>query len=383
LRSSLLGAQIAVCMVLLIPAALLMRGLYASHVAEPGFAYNGVAVVSVDLRGAYDNEKSAAFRRELIDRAAALPAVDSVSEAGRAPLSPGRTGTMFRLPEQREMQEIDFNTVSPDYFSVLDIPIVHGRTFSFAESQKGSDAVIVTESTARRFWPGQDPVGQTFIMGGGRGQQVPMRIIGVARDAQVRQVGEIPTSYMYMPAGPGSRTRLTLLVRSKTDFASTAASMHALARDLDPALVFRVNPLEKNLQVWQTISRLVTSLSIALAALALIIASVGLYGVVSYVVRRRVREVGIRMALGATTAQVQGMILKQAMWPVTVGAVAGMAGAAAVSRLLEGVLFGISALDPLAFIAAPLFLFGVAVFASLEPARRAARLDPMVTLRYE
>jgi predicted permease len=384
LRAGLLSAQVAVCMLLLIPAALLMHGLYAAQIVEPGFAFQNVTVVSVDLRGAnYDGEKAAAFRRALMDRAAALPGVDSVAQAARTPLSPGRTGTMFRLPERQDMNEIDFNVVSSGYFSLVEIPIVRGHAFSDAESQKGSDAVILTEATARRFWPGEDPVGKTLIMGRGRGQSMPLTIVGIAKDAQIRQVGEIPSSYMYLPSTSDSETRLTLLIRSNADFVSTAASVRALAQSLDPLLVFRVNRLEENLNYWQTMSGLATSLSTSLAVLALVIASIGLYGVVSYIVSRRVREVGIRMALGATAGQVQGMILKQAMWPVVIGAAVGIAGAAAVSRILEAVLFGVSAFDPIAFIAAPLFLFGVAIFASLAPARRAARVDPMATLRYE
>jgi ABC-type antimicrobial peptide transport system permease subunit len=167
------------------------------------------------------------------------------------------------------------------------------------------------------------------------------------------------------------------------DFASTATAIRAAARAVDPGVVVRVNRLEENIAFWQTLSRLVTSLSASLGLLALLLASIGVYGVVSYVVSRRLREVGIRMALGATTAKVQSMIVRQAMRPVLIGMSIGIIAAAAVSRLLEGVLFGISAFDPIAFIVAPLFLLSVATVATLVPARKALRLDPMDTLRYE
>ena len=226
---------------------------------------------------------------------------------------------------------------------------------------------------------------RTLYMGvGGGAGWLPLEVIGVAKDAEITRIAETPSSYMYLPAGSRSqRGRQQLLVRSRTDFSSTASAIQSFARELDPGLVVRVNRLEENLDYWRTISRFATSMSASLGALALLIASIGVYGVVSYVVSRRRREVGIRLVLGATTPQVQRMIVKQTLRPVVIGMVVGIAAAAAVSRILGAVLFGVSAFDPIAFVVAPLFVLVVALAASVAPARKAMRVDPMSALRYE
>jgi putative ABC transport system permease protein len=172
----------------------------------------------------------------------------------------------------------------------------------------------------------------------------------------------------------------SLLVRSRTDFATLAPVVRSTARDLAPGLVVGVNRLEDNLNFWRTVSRLVAGLSGSLSLLALLLASIGVYGVVSYVVSRRLRELVIRMMLGASTRDVEGMILRQTLRPVAIGVVIGIAGGAAASQILKSVLFGISPFDPIAFIGAPLFQLTVAAAASLLPTRRALMLDPMTTL---
>ena len=262
---------------------------------------------------------------------------------------------------------------------------MRGRNFTDADMADTSRSVIVTEATATRYWPGQEPVGQTLYMSvGGGAEWVPLTVIGVAKDAQITRIAETVSSYMYLPAAPRTqRGRQQLLVRSRMDFTSTASAVGAFARDLDPGLAVRVNRLEENLDYWRTISRFATSLSVSLGVLALLIASVGVYSVVSYVVSRRMREVGIRMVLGATGFEVQRMIVKQTLRPVLIGMLAGIAAAAAVSQILDAVLFGISAFDPIAFVAAPLFVLVIAGAASVVPTRKTACVDPISTLRYE
>jgi ABC-type antimicrobial peptide transport system permease subunit len=243
--------------------------------------------------------------------------------------------------------------------------------------------VIVTESTARKFWPAEDPVGKTLRMASAKNQQAMCEIVGVAKDAQVSSVGETDTMYIYTLAGESDQRGAQLLVRSAVDFPTTAAGIRAAMHELDRNLVVNVNRLEDNLDFWRSLSRLAASLSGSLGALALLLASIGVYGVVSYGVSRRLREVGIRMVLGANAREVLTMVLRQAMRPVLAGAAIGLAASAAVSRILSGVLFGVSALDPIAFLLAALFLLLVAIAASLVPALRATRVDPLTTLRYE
>jgi predicted permease len=385
LRSTLIALQVAVCMVLLISAGLLLRALYSAQTTDPDFDYRNVAAVSFDLPGRnYEDEgKVVAFQQRLQARMGALPGVDAVAQVSKIPLSPGRHQTMFRLPRQDLWHEINTNTVSPGYFSLIAIPIVRGRTFTAADLQDSSRAAIITEATARRYWPGEDPVGQTLVMGLGPNAEVALEIVGVAKDAQVSQIAEIDSSYMYLPAGRQAQRGLDLLVRSQLDFAALASAIRGSVREIDPGLVVRVARLEENLEFWRTGSRLIAGLSGSLSVLALVLASIGVYGVVSYVVSRRRREVGIRMTLGATPRSVQGLILRQTLRPVVIGMFLGIAAAALATRILESVLYGIDPVDPITFVGAPLFLLGVAGAATLLPTREALKVDPMITLRYE
>jgi predicted permease len=387
LQGTLVGTQVAVCMVLMVSAGLLLRGLYATQTVEPGFTYENVAVASFDLTGAgYDAAEAAAFQRQLKERVEALPGIEAVAQVLRTPLSGGSMAWMARLPGQEQVFPIGFNTASPDYFSLVGIPIVRGRTFTDAELAAESGAMIVTEATARRFWPDREPIGQTLtLMVGGT---VEYRVVGVAKDAQITGIGEIVSDYVYLPAGyfsvgPVSQAGLQLLARSSIDFAATAAGIRAAAAELDPGLVVRVTPLEANLEIWRSLAGLASTLSTSLGALALVLAAVGVYGVVAYAVGRRVREIGIRIALGASARSVVALMLKRTMRPVVVGAVIGIVAAAGASRILSTVLFGVSPLDPLGLGAATLFVLGIALTAGFLPARRAARIDPTTTLRYE
>jgi MacB-like periplasmic core domain/FtsX-like permease family len=288
--------------------------------------------------------------------------------------------TTSRRTGEEAAHDVDFNPVSPEYFSLVRIPIVQGRTFTSDELEETPRAVIVTEATARRYWPGQDPIGRSIVLGS---TDVPLQIVGIAKDAQVSNVAQTESSYIYLPAGSPAERGLTMLVRSRVDFDTLATGIRAVTQALDPTLVVRVAPLQENLDYWRAGSRVIASLSRSLGLLALILACGGVYGVVSYVVARRRREVGIRMALGATDRDVRSLILRQTLRPVAGGVLVGAIGAAAASRTLESVLFGVSPFDPVAFIGAPLFLFGAAALATLLPLRQAMKVDPISTLRSE
>lgn len=209
-----------------------------------------------------------------------------------------------------------------------------------------------------------------------------LEIVGVARDAVVSTVPEVASSYMYLPASLSTRG-LGLMVRSQGDVAALTTGIRGVVQGLDSTLLPRVYRLQDPLDVWRAGSRTIAILSGGLSVLALVLASVGVYGVVAYVVSRRRREVGIRLTLGATRRDVQRLILRQTLRPVAIGAAIGMAGAAAASRVLQGVLFGISPLDPIAFAGAAICLIAVAAVATLIPTRAALEVDPMTTLRYE
>jgi predicted permease len=375
IRGTLVGGQIALCTMLLIPAGLLSRALYAAYTFDPGFEHRNVAVVSIDLRGPrYEESNAAVFHEQWLERARALPGVESMAPAHRIPLSPGRSQSTFRLGDEPEGQVVDVNTVSPDFFSVLGLPIVRGRVFTNGEI----DAVLVTESTARRYWPGQDAVGRSITMDNRRRQ-----IVGIVRDAQVSQAQDAISSFMYLPATRRTQRRISVLARTAVDFDGFAAAVRAETSRLDPHLVVNVQRLSDNLGLLQTLSQIIASVAGILSLLALGLAATGIYGVVAYVVSRRRREVGVRMALGAGAGDVQRLILRQTLRPVAIGMVIGVAVAAATVRLLHSVLFGVSPYDPVAFIGAPLLMLAIAAAAAFVPTRRAMRLNPMSVLRAE
>jgi predicted permease len=395
LRGTLVGVQVALCMALMIGAGLLLRGLQATYSVDPGFDYRDVGYISFEgrLRAAgYGADQAAAFQQRLLDEVQALPSIEAVAYAMRAPLAGDRTGTRIRLPGEGadEYRVGEENRVRPGFFSVLGLPIVSGRTFTDSEvasAPGGADTrpAIVTEATARNLWPEGDAIGRTLLREEIAfenetvvRQDVTLQIVGVVADAQLTALGRVDPYYVYEPGGESA-----LFVKSRGDFAATVSSIGAVVRGLDPSLVLRVLPLQANIGWWRGVSGTVTTLAAALGVLALVLSAVGIYGVVAYSVTRRYREIGIRMALGARVPDVVGTILRQSLRPVVVGAVVGLAAAIAVSRVLSRVLFGVSPSDPVGFGGAVLLVLGVAITAGLLAARPATRTDPMETLRYE
>jgi predicted permease len=375
----LVAVQVAVCMVLMLVTGLVLRGLYHVQTIEPGFTMQGINTVTLDLTSqGYSEERAPAFQQKLKERLRALPGVDALAQCVVTPLSDNHWQTQFQLEGNSESRDIELNYVSPGYLSILGIPIVRGRDFTEREMTDNSPVVIVTEATARKFWPGRDPIGQT-----GRLDNRIVEVIGVATDASVSKPSQPHPIFLYAPAGPTEQIKLTTLVHSSLPTGIASKEIRDAAQALDPDLLVEVSPLDANLEVWRTPSIIVATTGTVLGALALCIASLGLFGMVSYGVTRRLREIGIRMALGAKGSDVRNMIVRQALRPVIIGVVIGIVACAAVSKVISAVLFGVSAHDPFAFVAAPLFLLLIALIACYLPARRAMRLDPMKILRHE
>jgi len=360
---------------LLIPAGLLSRALYAAYTFDPGFDDDRVAMITIDLRGPrFEKGNATIFHDQWVDRIKALPGVEDVATARRFPLSPGRSQTTFQLDSDPDGHVVDVNTVSPNFFSVLNLPIIRGRTFADGEL----DAAIVTESTARRYWPGEDAIGHAINMDGKR-----RSIIGIAKDARVSQAQAAMSSYMYLPAASSRPQSVSVLARTREDFTRFAAAVRAETSRMDPGLVVTVRPLSDNLGLLQLLSRVTASVAGAVSLLALGLAAIGIYGVVSYVVSRRKREVGVRIALGADARDVQGLILRQTLRPVVIGVPVGVAMAAAIVQVLRSVLFGVSPYDPVAFVGAPILMLAIAAAAAFLPTRSATRIDLISVLRSE
>ncbi|HUF71402.1 MAG TPA: ABC transporter permease [Gammaproteobacteria bacterium] len=382
LRGTLIGVQVALCMALMIAAGLLVRGLYATYTVDPGFDYRNVAWMSLALQDAgYSAEETDLMRDRLMQEVATLPGVEAVAYAMQEPLGDDRMGFPVGLPggSEFELRRAEFNPVTADFFSVFGIPILRGRTFTDAEiasagSEDSARPVIVTESTARNFWADADPIGQTLLLNDDAAE-----VVGVVADAQVSALGQVDPYYVYGPA----RTSEVLFVRSRLDLGATASALRAAARAVDPALTLQVRSVEDNVAYFRGVSGMVTTLGAGLGVLALVLASVGIYGVVSYAVTRRYREIGIRMALGARARNVLGLIIRQTMRPVAIGAVIGIALAVALSGVLSGVLFGVSPTDPIGLVGAALIVLAIAFASGIVAARPATGTDPSIALRCE
>ena len=386
LQATLVGVQIATTMVLMVGVGLLLRGLAATQTTDPGFEMPGIVIASYDLAGGgYDPTEAVAFQRRLLDEVRGLPAVETAAQAVTEPLNPDAESTGIRLPaeERAQFRQANWNAVTRDYFDVVGIPIVRGRAFEDVDMQDGSAVTIVTESTARNFWPNQDPIGQRLLMPLGPDQDVALEVIGVASDAQVTSLGQVAPYYVYLPASERAAQSMRLVVKSRSDFTSTAEAIRAAAQRLDAGLAVQVSPLDANLEYWRRLSGVVTGLTGSLGLLALTLGAVGIYGVVAYFVGRRTREIAIRVALGARPGNVLAMILRRTMLPVVIGAAVGLAAAVGVSRLLSSVLFGVSPFDPIGIGAAALFVLCVAFAAGFLPGRGATRRQPLAALHYE
>jgi predicted permease len=381
LRGALVGVQVALSMVLMIATGLLLRGLYATYTIDPGFTYSGISFLSFGT----DYGPATLLNQRLMDQVAALPGVEAVAFASQTPLGESMMGGAVRRPgESKQTQRLaEFDAVTPGYFSLLDIPIVRGRNFTDAESanagrQSGPQPVIISETAARTLWGGRDPLGQRLLQDDLRGGDNLLEVVGVAADAQLTALGTL-VPYIYNVRQPGG----VLLVKSRADFAATASGIRSIVRASDPSAAFRVLPLEANVVWWRGVSGMVTTVGAGLGILALVLASVGIYGVVSFAVSRRSREIGIRMALGATALDALGAILRQALRPVVIGAVIGIVMANGVSRILSSVLFGVSPADPIGLGGAALLVCAVALAAGVMAARPVTRADPTATLRCE
>lgn len=390
LRSFLVGAQVAVCMLLLLAAGLLLHGLYIAQTGTPGFRMKNIETVAFDLSSAgYTQQRAAAFQQQLGERLSALPGVDEVVRVLSIPLGNSHNGTDFsNVPNGFNRHGVEFNNVSANFFHVLGIRVLQGRTFTDAEERTGAHVVILSQSTARWFFPTRNPIGQ-LLRGGDVAIRkfVEWRVVGVVADAQVAHLGNSVEWYLYEPAGPLQQPNLSVMVHSVVANPTIGKEIDAVVGSLDPALNVTVGPLSGTLEFWREPARVVSVFSMILGMLALLLASLGIYGMVSYGVSRRVREIGIRMALGADNRDVMRLVIRQAMVPVLAGALIGVVLCAAISFTVSNVssamLFGVSPVDPGSFVGIPLFLLAVSLLASYIPARRAMHVDPIVALRYE
>jgi predicted permease len=310
--------------------------------------------------------------------------VTAVAFASRLPLAPDITMEGVRIrgrhrPED-EPTPVDFVSVGPDYFRTVGVPLLEGRAFTEDEIDGEKKVVIVNEAFARRYWPGKSALGEHVYTSGF--DKEPHEVVGVARDHKVRSVGEEPTPYVHLPAARSRR--IPLLVRTAQASVAALPGLRAAVVRLEPDVVFTEDvPAAEIAATTLAPTRIGAALLGAFGSLALLLAAVGLYGVISYSVSMRTREMGVRMALGAGRADVLRLVLRQGIRLALVGVGIGVVLAAAAGRVFSALLYGVSSLDPLAYALAGSVLLAVAAAANLVPALAAARVDPMRALRSE
>ena len=372
-RQMLVGAQIAASSVLLIVAALLVHATQHALYSDPGFGYEHLLSVDPQLgRHGYSAAAAQAYLEQLQSRMRTVAGVKSVSLVKLPPL--GHTVSNSATEIRGRKVTIYPNWVAPDFFSTMGIPLRLGRTFHSGESH----AVIVSESFARQQWPGESPLGQT--MGDETSKDT---VIGVVGDAHINALSDDDALEQYWPAQLEDMPDMVMIARSAGDPASAGAAAKTIAKSLNASLLPEIRQLKvlyrENVQWIEDVAAVVSLVGLVAVALA----AIGLIGLVAIVVTQRTREIAIRMALGAQPLAVLGTVLQQFQWPLVVGLAAGTALAAAGSRLLRVVLYGVSNLDPASYAAALVLLAFIAAVSMVLPAARSLRLDVATILHHE
>jgi len=395
-RHLFVAAQVACCAVLVTLAGLFARAVGTAAAVDPGLTVQGIDVVTMnlDLAG-YAKADQPRIAEELRRTLSALPGVHSVGIARLIPLQGSRIGlgALYRPGQTDPADAIraDWNVISPEYLSTLGIPLLRGRAFSAVDQLKALDVAIVNEQFAEAVWPGRDAVGQVVEMGdfrpGREASRRALRIVGIVRDSRSQWIGEIPGPFIYVPYAQHSMSELNFFVRRHDSLdagSSLARTIRTAVRGFNPDLpVVHIASLAQHASLGLLPQRVAAAVAGALGLVALLLAAIGIYGVVAYTVVARTREIGVRVALGADARQVVRTVLQHSLLVVSVGGLIGLAIAAGAGQLARGLLFGVSPLDPLALAGAGAVLTAVAATACVVPARRATRIDPIVALRAE
>jgi predicted permease len=385
LRDALVISQLALSLVLLIGAALFVRSLQRALSFDPGFAAQNLLIASMETRGASLNKQQGqTFYQDTVERIGALPGVQSVSLTRVVPISGGGQRRGIQLegyqPQPNEDTELNTNVIGLNYFNTMGIPLVAGRDFN-AQDREGSPlVVIVNEELARRYYGG-NAVGKRMRIG----SDSPFReIIGVARTASYRNLREQPLPFIYIPLGQEYQSGMTLMVRTAGDPTALVGPLRREMRLLNKDVsVFSVQTMSQRIGAQLAADRMIAVLLSIFGGGALLLAAIGIYGVIGYSVAQRTHEIGIRIALGAEQRDILKLIVVQGMVLIAIGAGIGLALALLATRVLKSLLFGVSATDPLTFTVVVVVLVAVALLACYLPARRAMKVDPIEALRYE
>jgi len=387
LRNLLVASQVALSLVALVGAGLFVRSLANAQKIDPGFDYQKLALLTVDLGAqGYEEERSRDFHHRLLERVQALPGVERATLASGVPLFQGSfLRTVFPegvdSSDRKNGKLVQLNTVEPGYFETMGIPLKRGRDFAATDHKDAPHVVVINETMAKQFWPEQEAIGKRFKF---FGQDWWNEVIGIAKDGKYNFIGENPQPHIYLSLEQTFESAVSLHVRTSGDTATALGMARREVQALDRLLpitgVFTYGEILRQ-SLWAP--RMGAALLVVFGLLSLVLAVIGIYGVMSYSVNQRTREMGLRMALGADQGEVLRLVVKQGALLSLGGIAIGLALSFAVTRLVANLLIDVPVRDPLIFVGIPLLLAAAALVASAQPAWRASRVDPTVALRLE
>jgi predicted permease len=388
LRAAFVTAQLTLSVVLLIGAGLFIRSLQAANRIDPGFRVDRALLVPINLGLLrYQETEGKNFYRSLLARVESQPGVERASLVRFTQL--GFSFAQFqvfkeggRASQTDEGLSTGFNVVGPNYFATMETPLIRGRDFAETDRQGAPGVVVLNETLAARLWPGEDALGKRVSVSGPAGPF--LQVVGIVRDGKYRSLAEPPHSYIYQPLLQSYDPSMTLVVRTKGEPQSVAAAVREQIRALEPNLpIAEMKTLRDQLDLSLFPSRLAAWTLGGFGVLALLLAAIGIYGVVNYSVTQRTREIGVRMALGATATDVLRLVLGEGFFVIGGGLVLGLLLAAVATRVIASFLYGVGTTDPLTFAGVPLLLALIALGAAAIPTVRATKVDPLVALRDE
>ena len=392
-RSLLIVSEIALALVLMIGAGLMLKSFRQMQMVETGFAPDRLLMMRFDVPNKkYEGDARLRVGQRLIERLEMVPGIESVAITFTDPflwdgLNRGFTVEGAPLDPPGAQDSVYFHDISPNYFHTMGIPLLSGRDFATADDNDAPHVAIVSQAFARRYWPGESPIGKRIKYGPLDSKQEWMTVVGVAGNVKFVNLRQDLDAFsiVYVPLLQSQVViNLNVMARTRGNPVEMASTVRSEIQNFDPEMpVYNISTMQERLAKQASETRSYTLLLGLFASLALLLSVVGIYGVMSYMVTERTREIGIRMALGAGRIDVLKMVVSQGMALAAAGIAAGLGGAFALTRFMESLLYGVTATDPLTFILVALLLVGVALAACFIPARRATKVDPMIALRYE
>lgn len=389
-RKGLVVSQVVLTTVLLVGAGLFTRSLNNLKKLDLGMRPDNIVSFSIapELNG-YSPARTIALFDSLQQRLESQPGVDVVTESEISAFTDSNSSSNITVEgynaQQDEDTDVGQNYIGPNYFSTMGIPLVRGREVTMSDTANSQKVAVINESMARRFFNDREPIGAKFAFGGGKGVKPDIQIIGIVKDSKHASVREETKPFIYLPYSQHPQIgNITFYIKTKQEVGQMTASLRSAVQGLDANMpIFNLKTLEQQIDESLFADRFMTLLSMCFAVLAAVLAAIGLYGVMAYTVTRRTREIGIRMALGATRGTVSWLILREVVVLALIGLVVGLPAGYGLGRLAESQLFGVKASDPLVFAAAGLLLAGATLLGGYLPARKAAGIDPLKALRYE